>query len=91
MADLSRAYGDNVPGRFYVDSACIDCDLCRKTALACFDRNESGGYSYVRVQPTTPEEEALCAQALAECPVSAIGDDGQARGSSGFVDGSEPK
>ena len=91
MADLERAYPDNATGRYYVDPACIDCDLCRKTALACFDRNESGGYSYVRVQPTTPEEEALCAQALAECPVNAIGDDGPADGEDAPVDGRESK
>lgn len=76
MAEREKKYPDNAPGKFYVDPACIDCDLCRKTALACFDRNAEKGYSYVRAQPTTPEEESLCRQALAECPVNAIGDDG---------------
>lgn len=91
MADRVKKYPDNAPGRYYVDPACIDCDLCRKTATSNFDRNETGGYSYVRVQPTTPEEEALCAQALAECPVNAIGDDGPTDGAGAPVDGGQPK
>jgi len=91
VADATKAYADNARGRYYVDPQCIDCDLCRKTALACFDRNPTGGYSFVRVQPTTPEEEALCAQALAECPVNAIGDDGPTDGKDASVDGGESK
>ena len=27
-------------GRYYVDSQCIDCDLCRETAPANFIRND---------------------------------------------------
>jgi len=76
MADASRKYADNVPGRYYVDSECIDCDLCRETAPENFRRNENGGYSYVAKQPASPEEEARCQQAKTDCPVEAIGDDG---------------
>ena len=76
MADPDKRYPDNAPGAFYVDPQCIDCDLCRKTAPANFDRNPEKGYYYVRAQPTTPEEMALCNQAIDECPVNAIGADG---------------
>ncbi|PYK64290.1 MAG: ferredoxin, partial [Verrucomicrobia bacterium] len=29
MADVANKYAENVPGKFYVDDQCIDCDLCR--------------------------------------------------------------
>ena len=32
MADIANRYGENAPGKFYVDNQCIDCDLCRETA-----------------------------------------------------------
>ena len=74
MADVANRYSENVPGKFYVDNQCIDCDLCRETAPANFTRNEDGGYSYVYKQPESPEEEALCKEAKEGCPVEAIGD-----------------
>ena len=76
MADKNSKHPGQVAGSFYVDTQCIDCDLCRQTAPANFTRNEAGGFSYVYKQPTTPEEEAKCKQAMEECPVEAIGSDG---------------
>ena len=76
MADASSKNSENVQGKFYVDDQCIDCDLCRETAPANFSRNEDSGHSYVSRQPETPEEEALCREAMEGCPVDAIGDDG---------------
>lgn len=76
MADKENRYPQNVPGEFYVDDQCIDCDLCRETAPANFTRDEDGGHSYVHKQPETDEERKLCEEALAGCPVEAIGSDG---------------
>jgi ferredoxin len=76
MADTVNRYAENVPGRFYVDEQCIHCDLCRETAPANFTRSDEGGYSYVFKQPANPQEAALCQEALAGCPVEAIGNDG---------------
>ena len=76
MADREDKNVENVPGKFYVDSQCIDCDLCRETAPNNFTRNEDGGYSYVCKQPSSPEEEAQCKEAKEGCPVEAIGDNG---------------
>ena len=76
MAVFANRYSDNVLGKFYVDDQCIDCDLCRETAPDNFTRNEDGGYSYVFKQPVTPDEEALCKEAMEGCPVEAIGNDG---------------
>ena len=32
MADLDQKVAENVPGRYFVDATCIDCDLCRELA-----------------------------------------------------------
>ena len=76
MADAANKYPENVPGKYFVDNQCIDCDLCRETAPGNFTRNEDGGYSYVTKQPGTTEEEARCKEAKEGCPVEAIGDNG---------------
>jgi ferredoxin len=76
MADVANKYPENVEGKFYVDDQCIDCDLCRETAPANYKRNDDGGHSFVYKQPETPEEEALCKEAMEGCPVEAIGSDG---------------
>ena len=76
MAVFANRYLDNITGKFYVDDQCIDCDLCRETAPNNFTRNEDGGYSYVYRQPTSPDEETLCKEAMEGCPVEAIGNDG---------------
>ncbi len=75
MADRETRWPDNAQGRFYVDDKCIDCDLCRTTAPESFARSDDG-YSFVAHQPGSPRDEAAVRQALAECPVEAIGDDG---------------
>lgn len=76
MADPNDRVEENAPGEFYVDSACIDCDVCRDTAPDNFTRSDDNGYSYVFKQPETAEERELCAEALSACPVEAIGNDG---------------
>ena len=76
MANKSNRYVENVPGKYYVDNQCIDCDLCRETAPACFARKEGGGFSFVSKQPATPAEEKSCEEAKSTCPVEAVGNDG---------------
>lgn len=75
MAIPADRVPQNVKGRWYVDSSCIDCDLCREIAPTIFTRHDEGGYSYVQKQPTTPEELALAEEARQGCPVEAIGND----------------
>ncbi len=77
MADLSQKVPDSVPGEYYVDTQCIDCDVCRVTAPGNFKRNEEEGYSYVFRQPANAEEQAQCQEAMDCCPVEAIGNDGE--------------
>ena len=38
--------------------------------------SEEGGYAFVAKQPANEEEEQLCQEAVENCPVEAIGDDG---------------
>ena len=76
MADPMDKVPGNVPGKYYVDTSCIDCDVCRETAPENFAADEDEGYSFVSKQPESPEEEAQCQEALESCPVEAIGDDG---------------
>ena len=76
MADKQLKYPENVPGAFYVDQSCIDCDLCRNTAPEFFNRFDDGGYTVVYRQPQSPEELALAREALDGCPIESIGDDG---------------
>ena len=76
MADPTNRVPDSVPGAYYVDHECIDCDLCREVAPENFQRSEDEGYSYVTKQPETSDEAAQCQEALPSCPVEAIGDDG---------------
>lgn len=77
MADKANKYPINAPGKYYVDNQCIDCDLCRETAPNNFKRNEEGGFSYVYKQPENEEEVKQCEEAIANCPVEAIGSDGE--------------
>ena len=75
MADKENKLPENVPGRFFVDDQCIDCDACRETAPDFFTRNDDKGYSYVHTQPEDEESVELCLEALEGCPVEAIGSD----------------
>ena len=74
MANILDRLPQNVPGRFYVDSSCIDCGLCPSTAPGHFRRNDDIGQSYVFNQPVTDEEIALCREALEGCPTESIGE-----------------
>ena len=71
MANPARAYADNVPGNFFVDDTCIDCDLCRQVAPSIF--KEARDYSYVHHQPVTGAEVLRAYMALVTCPTASIG------------------
>jgi ferredoxin len=77
MADKQLKNPENVPGKYYVDNTCIDCDMCRNIAPGTFTRHDEGGYSYVFKQPVTPEEIALAEEAKTSCPTETIGNDGE--------------
>lgn len=71
MARLDRRRSRNVPGDFYVDSSCIDCDTCRWMVPTVFRRED--GQSVVFQQPMTGPERRAALQALLACPTASIG------------------
>lgn len=77
MADLEGKWKQNIDGQYYVDDQCIACDACCVEAPNHFFMNDDDGHAYVAKQPESEEEHEECVNALAACPVGAIGDDGQ--------------
>jgi len=75
MADRSIKTPDNVAGKWYVDTNCIACGVCKEVAPTVFDLNDDAGYAFVRKQPDPGEEETQANDAKGQCPVDAIGDD----------------
>ena len=78
MADKNDTWKENVPGKIYVDRTCISCDTCCITAPINFEMHVSEeGHAFIAKQPSTPEEELACKEAIEACPVGAIGDDNE--------------
>jgi glyoxylase-like metal-dependent hydrolase (beta-lactamase superfamily II)/ferredoxin len=71
MANLKKQVPENVPGDFFVDTTCIDCDACRQIAPAVFD--EAADYSFVRTQPASAADRRRAIQTLLACPTGSIG------------------
>lgn len=71
MATAALRLDSNVPGDFYVDSSCIDCDACRIIAPSVF--RDAGGQSSVQHQPANDDELFAAQKALLACPTSSIG------------------
>src|ERR1051325_2820412 len=71
MANLLERLPQNVPGDFYVDSTCIDCDTCSQLAPSIF--RDHGDQCSSFHQPDTPAEARLSLMALVACPTGSIG------------------
>lgn len=71
MADRKQAVAENVPGEFFVDTTCIDCDTCRQLAPDTF--GAVGDYSFVHTQPVDPPMRRAALHALLACPTASIG------------------
>jgi len=71
MANLALRLPENVPGDFFVDSTCIDCDACRQIAPETF--TEDGDTSIVHHQPDTEDAIRRALMALVACPTASIG------------------
>jgi glyoxylase-like metal-dependent hydrolase (beta-lactamase superfamily II)/ferredoxin len=71
MASPARRLATNVPGDFYVDATCIDCDTCRWMAPATFARR--GEQAAVHAQPTSDADVDQAMKALVACPTASIG------------------
>jgi len=71
VANLALRLPENVPGDFYVDSTCIDCDACRQIAPETF--TEDHDISIVHHQPESTREIKRALMALIACPTASIG------------------
>ena len=76
MAKPTERLPENVPGSYYVDESCIDCDQCRALAPQIFSRHETSGLSVVHKQPETPDEIAQAEEIMSGCASGSIGNDG---------------
>jgi len=76
MATLLDRVPQNVAGKYYVDTTCIDCDQCRAIAPELFGRTEDG-MSFLVKQPATAEEIASVEEAVNSCATGSIGADGE--------------
>ena len=71
MANLQQRLPENVPGDFFVDSTCIDCDTCSELAPSVF--RDHGDQNSVHHQPETDAETERALMALVACPTGSIG------------------
>lgn len=73
MARIADRLSENVPGDYFVDSSCIDCDTCRQLAPDTYGRFDALSQTIVFRQPETPAERHRAAMALVACPTASIG------------------
>src|SRR3954471_6658159 len=71
MANPRKLVPENVPGDFFVDTTCIDCDTCRQLAPAVF--GQAPAHAMVHHQPANPTERRDALRALVCCPTGSIG------------------
>ena len=87
MADPTDTWEDNIGGAvtidgkkvsFYVDTECILCSVCSDAAPNNFRMSDDEDHDICYKQPDDEEELEQCYEAMENCPVEAIGDDGAA-------------
>ncbi|MCY4643744.1 MAG: ferredoxin [Bacteriovoracales bacterium] len=82
MSNKNCKHPQNRPGEFYCTDpsdgggeGCIACGICSGDAPDFFAEDDEGN-AYVKRQPVSEEERALCREQIEACPVASIGDDG---------------
>ena len=85
MADPNELWEDNIGGAveiggkkvsFYVDTECILCSVCSDAAPNNFRMSDDEDHDICYKQPDDEDELEQCYEAMENCPVEAIGDDG---------------
>ena len=71
MANVLQRLPENVPGDFFVDASCIDCDTCSQLAPSVF--RDHGEQCSVFHQPENEAETRLALMSLVACPTGSIG------------------
>ena len=82
MANPKIKNNENTEGAWYCTSpdddngeGCIACNACFGRAPQFFAEDDDGN-AYVWRQPETEEDAEICQEQLDNCPVNAIGSDG---------------
>lgn len=70
MGTVRAPRAENVPGDFFVDHTCINCDVCRWMAPEVFAK--AGAKSAVHAQPTDEATRMKALQAMISCPTASI-------------------
>lgn len=76
MANPDSRHSDNVPGKWYIDDACVLCVVCMEEAPNNIKESDDGDHACVYKQPENEEEEAQMQRAMENCPTEAVGNDG---------------
>ena len=85
MADWKNRWEDNVGGNstvngkkfgFFVDKECILCSVCSDAAPNNFRMSDAEDHDICYKQPESADELAQCQEAMENCPVEAIGENG---------------
>ena len=71
MANLQQRLPENIPGDFFVDATCIDCDTCSQLAPGIF--RDHGDQCSVYRQPESGDDVKRAMMALVSCPTGSIG------------------
>jgi glyoxylase-like metal-dependent hydrolase (beta-lactamase superfamily II) len=73
VARIQERHPGGVPGDWFVDTHCIDCDAARHVAPGLIIRNPDDGVSLFTRQPETPEELEMAWRAVLVCPTRSVG------------------
>ena len=83
MSNPKNKHQSNIPGPWYTthpDDAdgegCIACNVCYSGAPDFFAEDDQGN-AFVKKQPVTQDDIALCQEQMDCCPVGSIGNNGQ--------------
>lgn len=71
---------NNAPGKYYTADECDGCAYCASVAPENFDFDKPSNTYYVARQPANPQELELVNEAMEDCPIDAIRNDGAANG-----------
>ena len=75
-ADGTTRHRMNVGGKYYTTEECDGCAYCASVAPENFDFDKETNTYYVSKQPATAEEEEFVCEAMDDCPIDAIREDG---------------
>lgn len=83
MSNPKNKHPNNVAGPWYTThpddedgEGCIACNVCYSGAPEFFAEDDNGN-AFVKKQPSSEEEIALCQEQMDSCPVGSIGSNGQ--------------